>query len=133
MTIAGMELGEELSNGQGVQRTWSLKWLSGELRTGSPPGWAEMMSLGVCALRLEGGPGMQLQTPNPAPHPQRPPTLPSTELSPPVGHLYSLRVLAPVQGVPGWLQRQEDQGLRPTRSSPLLPSLPPIGTQQAQG
>lgn len=56
--------------------------------------------------------------------PQRPPTLPSTELSPPVGLLYSLGVLASVQGGPGWLQRQEGQGLRPTRPSPILPSLP---------
>lgn len=49
-----------------------------------------------------------------------------TELSPPVGRLYSLGVLASVQGGPGWLQRQEGQGLRPTRPSPILPSLPSL-------
>lgn len=87
------------------------------------------------ALRLRGWEGMQLQPPSPAPLPQRPPTLPSTELSPPVGRLYSLGALASVQGGPGWLQRQEGQGLRPTVPSPILPSLPsrrtPVSLQVA--
>lgn len=59
------------------------------------------------------------------PHPSSPPIPPSAELSPPVWRLYFLGALAPVQGGPGWLQRQEVQGLRPASPSPLLPSLLP--------
>lgn len=57
------------------------------------------------------------------PHP-KPTHSPSAELSPAVGGLYSLGALAPVHGGPGRLQRQEGQGLRPARPSPLLLILP---------
>ena len=60
--------------------------------------------------------------------PPSPPIPPSTELSPPVGRLYFLGAMAPVQGGPGWLQRQKGQGLRP--ASPSLQPVPQPGPQE---
>lgn len=68
-----------------------------------------------------------------APTPSSPPTPPFAELSPPVGRVYFLGALAPVQGGPGWLQRQEGRGLRPTSLSPLSPADPTPSPQQVQG
>lgn len=50
--------------------------------------------------------------------PPSPPVPPSAELSPPVGRLYFLGATAPVQGGPGWLQRQKGQGLGSASPSP---------------
>lgn len=74
---------------------------------------------------LPGARAMLRLIPACAPAPSSPPIPPSAELSPPAGRLYFLGALAPVQGGPGWLQRQEGQGLRCASPSPLLPSLPP--------
>lgn len=61
------------SKGSGEQER-SRKWLPGELRTGSPPGWtqSEKKGLGVCVCvpRLEGGLGC---SPHPKAHPLSPP------------------------------------------------------------
>lgn len=74
---------------------------------------------------LPGARAMLRLIPACAPAPSSPPIPPSAELSPPVGRLYFLGALAAVPGGPGWLQRQEDQGLRCASTSPLLPSLLP--------
>lgn len=54
----------------------SQKWLPAQVRTESlTPSWAwsKKTGLGVCALRLERvSGGVQLQPPNPAPHPRCP-------------------------------------------------------------
>lgn len=74
---------------------------------------------------LPGARAMLRQMPACAPAPSSSPAPPSAELSPPVRHLYLLGALAPVQGGPGGLQRQEGQGLRCGSPPPLLPSLLP--------
>lgn len=79
------------------------------------------------ALRL--APSLRPPPPTPKPTPVRPP---SAELSPAVCRLHSPGALAPVQGGPGWLQRQESQGLRPARPSPVSPGCPSTSPQQTQ-
>ena len=79
------------------------------------------------ALRL--APSLRPPPPTPKPTPVRPP---SAEFSPAVCRLHSPGALAPVQGGPGWLQRQESQGLRPARPSPVSPGCPSTSPQQTQ-
>lgn len=125
----------------------SLKWLPGDLGGGpifsgrDSPGtkrvglvvlvWGdprlegEGLGFGSSLPVLPGARSMLRLIAACAPAPSSPPIPPSAELSPPVGRLYFLGTLAAVQGGPGWLQRQEGQGLRCASPSPLLPSLLP--------